>query len=340
MDAWLALINALPIAEAKQRQEMNWQKNMKSRIIKKSVGIFVFGALVLVGVVGSVFAQETLSGGYTFGPGLERTTDDTVRLRVPARTNVGITVELQRNLSDLNNIPVTSDINVTIEVFRPGSNTAIISQTASATVVQAGLQIPAVTVPGVFSSSRGCPDTWRVRIRTASNATPPVRVFGTVRFAFVRPGTVNLGMEGGPLKLTENSAKRTLAGYELLQLKRALIAGTGQFRIRAKWHSDIFNLGKFFRLRVQLIRPDGTTAADETGFSQHAPPGNTPKVNFTYTVTSGDAAMQGQWKVRVSNPGANEVIENFDIERGLDLNSPSFNSTFLAECSDPVAVVN
>ena len=314
---------------------------MKSQIIKKSVGNFVFAALVMVGVVSSVFAQETLSGGYAFGPGTNNTSGDEVTLRVPARTTVGIITELQRNLSNSNGVPVTGDVNVRIEVFKPGSETATISQTASATVVQAGLQIPAITFPGVYSSQRGCPNTWKVKIRTTSGNTPPVRVFGTVRFVIVRPGTVNLGVEGGAFGLKGNSTSKTLAGRELTGLNRNLIAGTGIFRIKAKWHTDpldVLNFGKFFRLRVQLLRPDGTTAADETGFSQHAPSDKTPKVNFTYTVTAEDAAMSGAWKLRVSNPGENQDIVNFDVERGFDLNSPSFNSTFLAQCSNSVAV--
>lgn len=314
---------------------------MKSQIIKKSVGIFVFAALILVGVVDSVFAQETLSGGYAFGPGTNKTSGDEVTLRVPARTNVGIIVELQRNLSNSNGVPVTGDVNVKIEVFKPNGNTAIISQTASATVIQAGLQIPAVTFPGVYSSQKGCPDTWKVKIRTTSDNAPPVRVFGTVRFAFVRPGTVNLGMEGGSFGLKGNSTNKILGGRELTGLNGSLITGTGRFSIKAKWHTDpadILNFGKFFRLRVQLLRPDGTTAADETGYSQHAPSGKTPKVSFTYTVTAEDDAMSGEWKLRVSNPGENQDIVNFDIERGLDINSPSFNSTFLAQCSNSVGV--
>ena len=323
---------------------MKSQKNMKSQLIKKSVGTFVFAALVLVGVVGSVFAQETLSGGYAFGPGTDKTSSDEVTLRVPARTTVGIIVELRRNLSDSNGVPVTGDVNVAIEVFKPSGTTAVINQTASATVVLAALQISSLTVPGLVNrSQKGCPNTWKVKISTTSNNTPRVRVFGTVRFLFVRPGMVNLGMEGGAFNLKGNSVRKTLAGHELIGfgLDRSLIAGTGIFRIKAKWHTAWYEgLNKFFRLRVQLLRPDGTTAADETGFSQHAPSGRAPKVNFTYTVTPEDAAMSGRWRVRVSNPGANQDIENFDIERGLDLNSPSFNSTFLAQCSDSVVIDN
>jgi hypothetical protein len=315
---------------------------MKKQSIKKNVEIFMFIGFVMAWLITvPLYAQETMGGGYEFGPGLAQTTSDEVNLRVPARTNVGIVVALQRNLTDSRGIPVTTDVNVNIEVIKPDGTTAM-SQTASATVVGAGLQVPSISFPGVFSSQRGCPDTWRVRIRSSSNTAPPVRVFGTVTFAFLKPGTVNLGMEGGTLNLDGNSsATKTLTGHDLTGDNRALIAGTGTIRIRAKWHTDpidVFNFGKFFRLTVALIRPNNTVAASETGFSQHAPSGSTPKIDFSYTVTAQDALMTGSWKLRVTSPSGNPRIVNFDVERGLDINSPSFNSTFNAQCSSPVGV--
>jgi hypothetical protein len=316
---------------------------MKKQIINKSVGFFMFVGLVLAAIAGApVYGQETMGGGYQFGPGLAQTTNDSVNLRVPARTNVGIVVALQRNLTNSNGIPVTNDVNVVIDVMRPDGTVAM-SQTASATVVQAGLQIPSISFPGVYISQRGCPDTWRVRIRTGNGAQPPVRVFGTVTFAFVRPGTVNLAIEGGALNLGPGlSTTKTLTGRDLTALNRSLVAGTGTFRVKTKWHTDpadLFNFGKFFKLKVDLLRPDGTLAASETGFSQHAPADKTPKVNFTYTATEQDAEMTGTWKLKVTSPAGTPRIVNFDIERGFDITSPSFNSTFLAQCSQPAAVL-
>jgi hypothetical protein len=314
---------------------------MKKQFIR-NVEIFMFIGFVLAcSLIAPVRAQETLGGGYEFGPGLAQTTSDEVNLRVPARTNVGVLVALQRNLANSRGIPVTTDVNVVIEVIKPDGTTAM-SQTASATVVTAGLQIPSISFPGVFSSQRGCPDNWKVRIRSSNNLAPPVRVFGTVTFAFLKPGAVNLGMEGGVLNLNGNSSStKTLTGHEITGDNRALIAGTGAIRIKAKWHTDpidVFNFGKFFRLTVSLIRPNNTLAASETGFSQHAPSTSTPKLDFTYNLTAQDALMTGTWKLRVTSPAGTPRIVNFDVERGLDINSPSFNSTFSAQCSSPIAV--
>jgi len=315
---------------------------MKREIIKKSVGIFMFAGFILVAVAAApVYSQETLGGGYQFGPGLAQTISDEVTLRIPARTNVGIIVVLQRNLSNSHGIPVTTDVNVAIEVFNPAGGLAI-SQTASATVVQAGLQIPTISFPGIYVSQRGCPGYWKVKIRTTNNAAPKVRVFGTVTFAFVRPGTVNLAMEGGTLNLNRNSnTTKTLTGKDLTTLNRNLIVGTGNFQIKAKWHTDpadIFKFNQYFPLKVELLRPDGTVAAKETGFSQHAPSEKTPKVNFSYTANAQDAAMPGTWKLKVTSPLENPRIVSFDVERGFDINSPSFNSTFSAQCSESVTV--
>jgi hypothetical protein len=176
-----------------------------------------------------------------------------------------------------------------------------------------------------------------VRVRTANNAVPSVGVSGSVTFDFQRPGVVNLDMVSDPLSLAPNgSATRTLAGHDIAGVANStLIAGTGAFRIKAKWDTDPLDLphfNQFFLLTVDLLRPDGSRAAGETGFSQHG--SFTPKVDFTYTVTPQDALMTGSWRVRVSNNvrtnGVLVKIVNFDIE---NLVFPTFNSTFQAACN-------
>lgn len=319
---------------------------MKRQIIKKSVEFFMFVGLILAAFsIVPVNAQETLGGGYEFGPGTANASEDSVFLRVPARTNVGIVVALQRNLFPREGFIPPPEVNVRIEVFAPGGTTPLLSQTASATVVNGLMQVPTIAFPGVYTSQLGCPDRWRVRIR-GSNGAPPVRVFGTVTFAFVRPGRVNLAMENGMFDLNGGgSATRTLTGHDLTQLNRNLIAGTGQFRVRARWHTDPFS-GNFdyHRMTVQLIRPDNSPApnASEFGFSQHAPADRNPKVDFTYNVSPEDARMSGTWKVRVTSPGGTPKIVDFDIEKGaVDVRAPGvagFHSTFQAQCSNGVAV--
>ena len=144
-------------------------------------------------------------------------------------------------------------------------------------------------------------------------------------------------MVGDALSLAKNGAvTRNLAGHDVLGVANStLIAGTGTFRIKAKWDTDPLDLphfNQFFEVTVELLRPDGTRAAGETGFSQHG--SFTPKVDFTYRVTSADAAMTGAWKVRITNNvptnGGQVKIVTFDIENLL---LPTFNSTFQAGCN-------
>ena len=104
----------------------------------------------------------------------------------------------------------------------------------------------------------------------------------------------------------------------------------GKFRIKAKWHTDLFQAGvNFRRLRVRLWRPDGTIAASELGYSQHAPADKTPKLNFTYNMTPQDATQSGDWKLEIVNNSSARIVD-FDIETALDPSfiGSSFESTF------------
>ena len=306
----------------------------------------MYKAMIFAAFAGvPAFAQETLSGGYSFGPGTTNLVRDDVRINLPARTNVTFLVLLQRNLTDATGRRVPMDVPVVVEVFKPDGALAT-SQAASATVISAGLPIPIVPIVGTFTSQVGCPSLWTVRVRTASNLASPVRIFGTVTFGFIKRSSVNLDMEGAVELNAATDVSKALAGHQLIgNSDRALIAGAGIFRIKAKWHTDPLDLnplhfGKFFRTRVELLRPNNTVAASEEGFSQHA--STTPKIDFTYTATGADAAMTGAWRVRINNLAGNPRIVGFDIEKGLvDPLAPtlaSFNSTFVPQCSTATTV--
>lgn len=267
---------------------------------------------------------------FAFGPGLTNLTNASATLNVPARTTIRVT-GLLHPVSGL-----TLGVPVVVDVFRPGET----SLAASLTTVAAPLlgqgqpSVPFAFIVETFTSQAGCPTTWRVRVRTANNSVPSARVTGSVTFDFQRPGRVNLDMVGDSISVAKNDSKtRQLAGHDTLGVANpSLIAGTGTFRIKAKWDTDlgdIFHLGQFFRVNVALVRPNGTTADSETGRSQHYS-GSLKKVDFSYTVTPADAAMMGTWSLRISNTVGSEQVKivNFDIE-----NWPSFNSTFQAACN-------
>lgn len=320
---------------------------MKNLTSIHDLKIFIIAVFAIFACAGFAAAQETLAGGYAFGPGTAQLVRDDVRLNLPARTEVTFVVQLQRSLSDPTGRRIPMDVPVVVEVFAP-DGTRMVERQASATVISAGVPIPIVPVVGTFHSAAGCPGLWTVRVRTLNNLAPPVRIFGSVTFGFVRPGPVNLDMEGDIAMNAGASTTRTLMGRPLIGSPSTdVIAGTGTFRIRAKWHTDPLDLnplhfGNYFRARVDLLRPNGTVAASETGFSRHAPADRTPKVDFAYTVTPADAAMTGAWRVRVTNLTGNPRIVGFDVEKGLmDPLAPTlanFNSTFTAGCTAQPAI--
>jgi len=317
---------------------------MKLHIFKISIRSLLAAAAIVAGFATSVFAQEVMNGNFAFGPatGTTRPTNsDTVSLRVPARTNVSVGVLLQRSPTRPDGLPVINDIPVTIQVFRPDGTTAATAN-PSASVFAAGVPVPSIPLIG-GTSQRGCPDTWRVRISTPN--VPAVRIFGTLVFTIIRPGQVKLNIDELSVDRSGTGTRSITAHSIIGAAPGNLIAGTGTFRIRARWHTDpldLANMGRFFRLNVELIKPDGSTLANsENGFSNHG--SLTPPVDFTYAVTPQDAAMTGNWRVRVTNPGTNAGrIVGFDLEKNVDLLAPTapfFNSTFQAGCTQAVGVV-
>ena len=315
---------------------------MNRETIINRIKILAFAGCAIFSMSSLSSGQETLAGGYAFGPGTAQQTRDDVRINLPARTDVTFLVQLQRSLADATGRRIPLDVPVVVEVFGP-DGARLIGREASATVVSAGVPIPIVPIVGTFKSQAGCPGFWTVRVRTASNLAPPVRIFGSVTFGFLRPGPVNLDMEGDVAINAGSNATRALRGRPMVGNPSAeLLAGTGSFRIRAKWHTDPLDLnplhfGNYFRARVELIRPNGSVAASETGFSRHAPADRTPKIDFSYTVTPADAAMTGAWRVRVNNLTGNPRIVGFDVEKGLvDPLAPAlanFSSTFSPGCA-------
>lgn len=288
--------------------------------------VTTLGALAPASV--NATTQEKL---FAFGPGTTNSTNASATLTVPARTTIRIT-GLLHPVSGL-----TLGVPVVVDVFRPGENSpaASLTDVAAPLLVADQLSVPFAFLVETFTSQAGCPSTWRVRVRTANNSVPSAAVTGSVTFDFQRPGIVNLDMVGDSITVPRNATRtRQLAGHDTLGIANAsLIAGTGTFRIKAKWDTDlgVFPWGQFFRVNVQLLKPNGANADNESGRSYHYD-GSGTKVDFAYTVTAADAAMTGPWRLRIRNTlttgGGPVRINNFDIE-----NWPSFNSTFQAACN-------
>jgi hypothetical protein len=181
----------------------------------------------------------------------------------------------------------------------------------------------------VFTDADGCPSSWRVRVRSGVGQ-PPAAVTGIIAFTFTPPGPVQLDMAGSDEQGLDTGSNATRNLKAVAGTASTFIDGTGRFRIKAKWHTDLLDLGHFntyHKLTVRLLRPDGVEAASMTGFSQHAPARDsngkelTPKLDLRYEVRAQDAAVPGPWKIEMRN-NSEVRVTGFDID----------GSTFRAEC--------
>jgi hypothetical protein len=246
-----------------------------------------------------------------------------VSLVVPARTSVQVNGVL--------NPFVGPPIPVVFELVRPGDTSpsaglAVVPSNSGQTFFTLGGEAN----PTTFTSQVGCPSVWRLRIRMGNNQPPPGSPrTGTVNFNFERPDTVRLEMLGPPINIPAGQSRTVfLSGQGQLGIaNNSLIAGTGRLRIRAKWLAAF----PMHQLLVELRRPNGSLATSQTGTSQ-LNQGNGREIDFGYTVTPADAAMNGLWRLRIRNTVTFPLlgIGGFDIESSV---GQTFNSTFQARCN-------
>jgi hypothetical protein len=320
---------------------------------KKVIGLLMFVGFLLAGVVTPPTYATDLNLNVSFGPGTPRPSSHSRTLTVPGHTLVSVS-------GSLNPLPVSTGgivaaVPVVIEVFSPENPPPAAPVASINTAAVALVSVPFIfALPPTFISDFGCPRFWRVRVRTANGAAPLVTVSGAISYNFFVPGaipnplpaTYSVDMEGPSLHLEGGGASTTptLAGHDPLLAgvaNRSLIQGTeGRFNIRAKWDTafHVCYLNQIFPLNVALRRSNGTTAANQTRFSQTS--SSTNKVNFNYVVTPADALLPGPWRLRVNNNsvpcGFGTVpvaIDNFDVENLLP---PNFQSTFTPRCSEAV----
>lgn len=273
--------------------------------------------------------SQTIRKTFEFGRGSTQPLSHYRTFSIPAGSNVNVAIEQMAVDTPNSTIPVIIEIRQAsaTSVGNTGPDGPMIDSKA------ANAPSGVVTFLPTYHSTFGCPSTWRVRVRSASGPTVPAKVNGTIRFLFTPPGTALLDMTGADTQHLDPSvtANRTLTS----RVGSPLIDGAGEFRIRAKWHTDPANpltWGSFHKLTVSLLRPDGTIARGLEGYSQHAPAGKTPKLDFRYTVTAQDAVMAGNWGLRIRNNSSVRVVD-FDINRGIDPNQVDFESTFNASCA-------
>lgn len=277
--------------------------------------------------------MPVLRKSFEIGPGTGQPRSHFRTFSVPAHSRVSVAVEKLEIDADNGRIPVIIDVHQATATSVGSSGPdgpRLASRTANA---PNGGVIAFQNVS--FTSSFGCPSSWRIRVRTGLEPLP-TRVSGIVVFQFDPPGPVTLGMAGGGTQHLDPNTTATRVLQHRPGTVPTDIDGTGTFRVRAKWHTDpadVLQFNTFHPLRVALLRPDGSVAESQLGFSRHAPANRTPKIGFDYAVSAADAELTGDWRLRITNGSPVRVVD-FDIDRGLDPNPglSDFRSTFRAEC--------
>ncbi len=161
-------------------------------------------------------------------------------------------------------------------------------------------------------------------IEKASDINPLVPNFKSI-YTPNCPNSVDLDMEGTTLTLGKgNTQTRKLYGIG---------KSAGVLTMKAKWHAVNIIPNTFSALKIELLKPNGTVAKTGTYYSFHS--NKTPKFTYTHNISATDAALTGNWSLRITNNGGFEVV-GFNIEKeGGDINPlvPSFKSFYKATCN-------
>lgn len=161
-------------------------------------------------------------------------------------------------------------------------------------------------------------------IEKGSDINPLVSNFRSV-YTPNCPNTVNLDLEGAG---TTTITKGGIVTRKLFGIGKS----AGVLRLRAKWHAVNIIPNTFNGLKIELLKPNGAVAQSGTYYSFHS--NKTPKFDLTYNMNAADAALPGNWSLRITNNSNDETIGfNITKESG-DINPlvPSFNSTYKANC--------
>lgn len=160
-------------------------------------------------------------------------------------------------------------------------------------------------------------------IRKGNDVNPLVGNFKSV-YTPNCPNTVNLDLEGAD---TTTIPKGNTVTRKLFGIGKS----AGVLKLRAKWHAVNVIPNTFNGLKIELLKPNGSVAVTGTYYSFHS--NKSPKFDLTYNMNATDAALSGNWSLRITNNSNDETI-GFNIVKGSDINPlvPSFTSTYKANC--------
>lgn len=250
------------------------------------IAIFIFG--------GTVSAED-----YRFNIVAGNWNPSTIHWKIyaPCHSTVSVTLSAKRFDGGFSS---ADDVPIYIEFRKPG-----VPLTSSTTVTREFAAKLDDTREATFTASGigvsvGCDTAWTVRLR------PKVLPLQTMEIR----GTVKLGFTRNPISIDVEDAISLGKGQSLVKN----IGGTsglsqGWVEITGKWNHSVFGLpGPLpVKLNFELLRPDLSIAAYDTGYSSHEfnPCCSGDKAKIRFLVSD---HKTGQWKIRIRNDTSDDVM--------------------------------
>jgi len=240
------------------------------------IGTMVFSMLSLFGNFGNSALAASFTKPYLIGPG-DAPRSHSRHFHAPGNVKVKAKITYKREGN--------TDFPIVAEIESP-TGQILESKNLTASSVQQTATLEAGPI-----GQHACGDlAWKVRVKSQNNAEPLSNVSGNITFSFVDPTAVSLDVEGQTINLNAgNSVTKKINGMTE--------KGPGKVKITATWFTLLP-----IKLKFQLIRPDGSVAATDTGYPQDAIFVNeSEKIKLTYVVTAQDAQLSGSWKLKITN---------------------------------------
>lgn len=225
-------------------------------------------------------ATVTQTKDFSIGQGTNRTSHFR-EFGVPVRVPVTVKVRHQRNAQ-----AGVADFNITVELIDPNGN-RVDSKTVPTT---GGSTETALTAP--LNANPGCsPRFWKVRVRSTAPELSTVQVTGNITFSF-DASKLNLNVEGGLIDVNR--------GNEVVKTIFNIDRRCGTVEVKGTWDTEGIPGLDSAKLKFILLRPNGSVARQLEANGANAL--QSPKMNFTYTLTQADGeARGGDWKLKIVN---------------------------------------
>jgi hypothetical protein len=204
-------------------------------------------------------------------------------------------------IEDLKVTPPSTHLNIFIDVMKPGPDSIgytgpdgdVVQTETTDTTHQT------IDIAGPFHGELGCPRTWRVRVQSPTD-NAPANVSGTIVLS-VETGTHPITFDD-PLNIAKSDHAAAVPNIHSHGNGNFIYPGT--LDMRFQWDTDFldfFHWNTFGKCLVKLLKPNGLTAAEDEGYSSHAPVPPSKKLRLKYKVTPADVALQGLWTMQITN---------------------------------------